>query len=722
MLSPSLPAVAAVALSLLSLPGATATALLEGYGRDPYPVPCAQACQFAGPTALQCPEFEGLSAEEMALAFPSGACMANDTAYLTTVAWCIHSYCDKSIETYKIANFWETKLIAEDGVVLRYTYEEALAQIDPKKPPQPLDLTETVVNRTIATTEDVYIAFLNAVKAYQASGKNESKYSLVVFLSCVIIPIAFSFLRFVPIPERLRSKLYAYLIDPPAFGKKHSAPILGLGIVPTRGQALFIMYIIAINTLAVFEGYPNFQPNGYFPDRRYELMRQIGNRAGVIAFANMPLLILFAGRNSLLLWLTNWSHSTFLLLHRWIAMISIIQVVVHSLLWLQMMVESDSHAEAVTYPYWYWGIVGTLAFCLFWPFSLLCVRKVLYEVFLITHICLAVLAIVASWYHIWYLYEDSSGFEIWLLIAIAVWGYERLLRVLRVSRHGIKRAHITRIEGDQYIRLDIQDVDCHAHCYIYFPTLTWRVWENHPFSVVNCSVGKLNNNIIDSNSSAQSQSETEGPIVMDPDSKETGNVTANRDVIATRTVHPRPGITLFIRAQSGLTKKIAAKANKEGGIPVLIEGSYGHGSTNAFTPTAEYPNVLCIAGGVGITGILPALSSSLSIFARPLGTTKLYWGIKDRGLVDAVKSMIVGDSKDGEKGDETNWGHVESHVMIGSRMNIRQVLSEELENAPGGTIVVVCGPHAMCDEARYACASLARHGAKVRYVEESFSW
>ncbi|KAJ4329254.1 hypothetical protein N0V84_000147 [Fusarium piperis] len=704
MIYSSLPAAAAVALSILSLPSATATALLEGYGRDPYPVPCAQACQFAGPTALKCPEFEGLTAEEMALVFPSGACMANDTAYLTTVAWCIYSYCDKSIETFKIANFWETKLIAEDGVALRYTYEAALAQIDPKKPPMPLDLTETVVNRTIATTEDVYIAFLNAVKAYQASGKNESKYSLVVFLTCVIIPIAFSFLRFVPIPERLRSKLYAYLIHPPAFGKNHSSPVLGLGIVPTRGQALFIIYIIAINTLAVFEGYPNFQPNGYFPDRRYELMRQIGNRAGVIAFANMPLLILFAGRNNLLLWLTNWSHSTFLLLHRWIAMISIIQVVIHSLLWLQMMVESDSHAEAVTYPYWYWGIVGTVAFSLFWPFSLLCVRKVLYEVFLIAHICLAVLAIVASWYHIWYLYEDSSGFEIWLLIAIA-------------------RAHITRIEGDQYIRLDIPEVDCHGHCYIYFPTLTWRVWENHPFSVVNYSAGQLNNSIMDSNLSARSQSETEGLTSMDPDSKETGNVTANRDAIAARTVHPRPSITLFIRAQSGLTKKIAAKANIEGGIPVLIEGSYGHGSINTFSPSTEYPNVLCIAGGVGITGILPALNSSMSMFACPLGTTKLYWGIKDSGLVDAVKSMIVGDSKGGEvKGDETNWGHVESHVTIGSRMNIRQVLSKELEDNPDGTIVVVCGPQAMCDEARYECAGLARHGAKLRYVEESFSW
>ncbi|KPM42327.1 hypothetical protein AK830_g4224 [Neonectria ditissima] len=486
----------------------------------------------------------------------------------------------------------------------------------------------------------------------------------------------------------------------------------------------------AINAVATFEGYPEFAPNGLYPDRIYELKRLIGNRAGVIAFANVPLIVLYAGRNSLLLRLTNWSHSTFLLLHRWIATICILQVMLHSLIWLRLMVEADSHAIAVTYPYWYWGIAGTLGFALFLPFSLLAVRRILYEVFLIAHICLAVLILVSSWYHIWYLYEDSSGFEVWLLIAIAVWGYERFLRVLRVSKNGVKRAYITRIEGQKYLRVDIPDVSAHGHCFVYFPTLTWRVWENHPFSVVNCSAGQLQGNTGDSQSSSRSQSDTESPVLastaIDLASKETGNVTSNAQTVATRrNISSRPGITLFIRPQSGLTKLLAQKAGNEAGVPILIESSYGNSDNNHFAPSPEYPNLLVIAGGVGITGVLPALNSSRSMFARPLGTTKLYWGIKSRGLVDAVKGMIVGEDAKEEKSagsEDTAWGHIEAHTSVGERIDTRKVLTDELERATGGTTVVVCGPLPMCDEARYTCAALARHGANIKYVEESFSW
>ncbi|KAM5353383.1 hypothetical protein ACJ41O_000033 [Fusarium nematophilum] len=313
---------------------------------------------------LECPEFVGLTPEQRALVLPSAACMANDTAYLTSIAFCISARCDHSTPPFEIAKFWNTAMIPgqdDPGVVLRHSYDQALALVDSESPPEPLLPTEISLNRTVAVTDPVYLSFLNTVQSYQASGKNESKYSLLAFLSGVIFPIFFSFLRFLPIPTHLRSKLYAYFIDPPAWGKRHSVPTLGLGIIPTRGQAIFILYIIAINAVAVFEGYPNFSPNGLFPDRRYELIRQIGNSAGVIAFANLPLIILYSGRNNLLLWLTNWSHTTFLLLHRWIATICILQVVLHSLMWLQLMVEADSHAIAVTYPYWYWGIVGILA-------------------------------------------------------------------------------------------------------------------------------------------------------------------------------------------------------------------------------------------------------------------------------------------------------------------------------------------------------------------------
>ncbi|KAM0342899.1 hypothetical protein ACHAPU_009103 [Fusarium lateritium] len=710
-------------LSALVLPATVhAIATLEGYGRDAYQVPCAQACTWGMPTTLDCPEFAELSAEERAAAYPSAACMSNDTAYLTSIAWCIHSHCNKDTKLYKIEEFWETTMIYQSES-LRYSYVEALAEVDAKHPPKPMSEEELMLNRTISIADEVYQAQLNGVKSYKITSKNESKYSLLVFLSCVIIPIGFSLLRFLPMPESFTRKMNAYLLDPPAWGKKHNVPLLGMGIVPTRGQALFILYIIAINAVATFEGYPEFKPNGVFPDRRYELMRLIGNRAGAIAFANVPVVILYAGRNSLLLRMTDWSYTTFLLLHRWIATICVIQVILHSLLWLRIEVEAHAHASAVTYPYWYWGIIATVVFSLFLPFSMLPIRRIMYEVFLIMHICLSVIALVGSWYHIWYLYEGSSGFEIWLIVAMGFWVYERLLRIVRVSRYGVKKAYVTRVD-DKYLRVDIPDVDAHGHCFVYFPTLSWRVWENHPFSVVSCSMDQVSGDSEVSSSSSQVRFEAHDDSTASA-FKEAGGVTSNARGIATRSQNRRPGITLFVQHLGGFTAKLAKRADTGVGIPVLIECSYGHDNHSNFTPTSEYPNTLVIAGGVGIAGVVSALQNSLSMYAQPLGTTKLFWGIKQRGLVDAVKSMIVGEVTSGDKegdGQASRWGHIQAHVTVGSRMDIKQVLTGELEDGTDGTTVIVCGPNGMCDEARYVCAALARHGTKVRYIEESFSW
>ncbi|KAM5341673.1 hypothetical protein ACJ41O_014704 [Fusarium nematophilum] len=724
-------AVAAATLSILSLPATSATELLEGYGRPTYLFPCGSICRQCVPTTMDCPEYVGMTDEERANAYPPATCMANDTYFLTSIAWCINERCDKTVMSYKIAEFWETDMIyglADEGGVLRYSYGAALAQVDPKKPPSPPTPEELVLNRTVGVDDATWLSYSNAVKSYQVIGKNSSKYSLLVFLSGVVMPVGFSLLRLLPIPTKLRSKFYAYLIDPPAWGKKHSVPVLGLGFIPTRGQMIFILYLIAVNAVACFEGYPNYSPNGYFPNRRYELMRHIGNRCGVIAFANIPLVILYGGRNSLLLWLTNWSHSTFLLLHRWVATLCTLEVCVHSLLWLRIMVEADSHAVVVKYPYWYWGIIGTVSFSLLIPLSVYYFRAVMYEVFLIVHIFLAIMAIVGSWYHVWYLFTGTGGYDIWLYISMAVWSYDRFLRIIRVSKHGIKRAYVTRVD-DEYLRVDIPGVDCHGYCYAYFPTVSWRMWENHPFSVVGCNPGQPRN-LNDPHST--SHSDSEGPslsptTVMDPASKEAGIVTSRARTMATRNDRQH-GITLFIRPHSGLTKLLAKKAGVEAGIPVLIEATYGHegktylqGSDSHFAPTPEYPNVLCLAGGVGVTAVLPALNSSLSLYA-PLGTTKLYWGIRSRGLVDAVESMIVGAGVKAEDISDTNWGHIEPHITVGSRINVKQVLQEELEHAVGGTTVVVCGPLAMCDDARNTCAGLARHGTVVRYMEEACTW
>lgn len=305
---------------------------------------------------------------------------------------------------------------------------------------------------------------------------------LIVFLSGVVIPVAFSLLRLLPFPPRLRSKFYAYVIDVPVFGKRHQQPILkGLMYNPTRGQAIFILYLIAINLTAVFVGYHRYSPNLIRPDRSRELVRGIGNRAGTIALANIPLVILFAGRNNMLLWLTNWSHSTFLLLHRWTAVICTVEACLHSAMRLQIVVSDGTHSTKSHVDYWRWGVIATLSFCILLPASVLPFRRSAYEAFLIGHIILVLLALVGAWHHIAYIFKGKEGFDIWLYIAIAVWGFDRLLRLVRLSKHGIKKAYVS-IVDDEYLRVDVPGVDCSGYCYAYFPTLSWRIWENHPFS------------------------------------------------------------------------------------------------------------------------------------------------------------------------------------------------------------------------------------------------
>ncbi|KAJ3537958.1 hypothetical protein NM208_g6108 [Fusarium decemcellulare] len=501
------------------------------------------------------------------------------------------------------------------------------------------------------------------------------------------MPVGFSLLRLLPIPTKLRSRFYAYFIDPPAWGRKHSVPVLGLGFIPTRGQMIFILYLIAINVAA--------------------LMRHMGNRAGAVAFANIPLVILYGGRNSLLLWLTNWSHSTFLLLHRWVATMLTLQVCFHSLMWLRIMIEAHSHSEASKLPYWYWGIIGTLSFSLLIPLSVYYLRKIMYEVFLIGHIFLAIMAIVGSWYHIWYLYSGSGGFDIWLYIAISIWSFDRFLRIVRVSKHGIKRAYVTRVTtstselmspaSTATATVTLTSLPCPGACGRTTPSR----WLDATLATPGPTRRRLHTPTVRNRPCLRLYP------VSDPAAKEAGFISRTR-TIATR--NGQHGITFF--------------AGVEAGIPVLIEGTYGHegktylqGNQGHFAPTPEYPNILCIAGGVGVTAVLPALNSSLSLYA-PMGTTKLYWGIRNRGLVDAVQNMLVGA---GEITD-SKWGHIEPHITVGSRMNVRQVLEEELEHAVGGTTVVACGPLAMCDDVRYTCAALARHGTVVRYLEEACTW
>jgi hypothetical protein len=72
--------------------------------------------------------------------------------------------------------------------------------------------------------------------------------------------------------------------------------------------------------------------------------RYIADRTGIISYACLPWLWMFAGRNNIFLWLTGWSFATFNIFHRHIARWATLCAIVHSINW------SVLEAECTLYP------------------------------------------------------------------------------------------------------------------------------------------------------------------------------------------------------------------------------------------------------------------------------------------------------------------------------------------------------------------------------------
>lgn len=507
--------------------------------------------------------------------------------------------------------------------------------------------------------------------------------SIVLLVSGSALPIAFSLLRFVPFPAPLVTKFNAWFIDPPVSGFCHKMPVAGLFHMPSRGQAIFIFYLIAINVILSAAGYKSRQPNSWHPNASGsdgEITSYVTNRLGVLSFANIPLLFLYAGRNNILLWLTNWSHGTFLLLHRWVAWIATLQAVLHSAIYLEMYLHTGTHASESKLPYWVWGIVATLCMSVLLPSSILPIRKHLYELFLAWHVVLSVFVLAGCYWHILERFQRQWGYENWIYTAIAIWGFDRAIRLARLARNGIKTARVTTIDED-YIRVNIEGVSGSGHAYLYFPTLTWRVWENHPFSVA---------------SAVLPPSDSLGAFKDDPDLEKLGSSTGSSDRDShERRPHQSPakiGLTFLLRTQAGVT----AQLRKRTTLPVLIESAYG-----PHEDLSKYSRLICIAGGVGITACIPYLR------AHP-GATKLFWGARSHGIIDDTASSL---------------GGIEQETFVGKRMNIREVLRRELNDCATAVVVLVSGPSEMADEVRCVVSELGRQkGIKLKLLEEAFSW
>ncbi|KAI1749487.1 ferric-chelate reductase [Xylaria castorea] len=582
-------------------------------------------------------------------------CRASNFPYLSSIAWCIHLYCPDDVRTSTIEIFWETEITGDVHIPPKWSYGEVMANIT--QPPTIVQTdTNVVLNMTTLTTYENWKVTQGTLRYFFREAVLESYFGLSICLTAFGLPVALTWLGYLPFMTSA-SQLIKPFLYPSIFGNYHDRPLpFYLGNVPTVGQSFYIAVVVVLNIIFLAIGYktswPN-QENQWYANRYQELLAYFMWRTGVLAFCHMPVLFLFSSRNNILLWLTNWSHSTYMLLHRWIACLFLFQTLLHSIFALVLYKNTGSYATSSS--------TGCV----------LILRQQAYELFLITHIVSAVICVVGCWYHVYMGYENTFGYEIWLYITVAVWFFDRAARVGRILKTGVRRAKVTDI-GPNIVRIGIQGIRWAApgRCvYVYFPTLSpFRPWENHPFSIIPTPM------LTRDQYGNQIKSETS-------DIEKNHAMAVGSGTVADGMAYTNSGLTLFVRKTAGMTRLL--KTQK--GLFTLLEGPY---STSPTREVLRSDRLLLIEGGIGITGLLP--------FLRCLSNVKLFHGIKaaDKRLMNSFSAFL----------DEVR----EKEIMINQRMDIDALLRTEANLGWSKIAVVVCGPAGMCDDVRAAVARLGK--------------
>ncbi|TIA15405.1 hypothetical protein D6C81_06363 [Aureobasidium pullulans] len=644
------------------------------------------------------------------MAMTSDACYASDRTWLETFSYCVRDKCSQHGVTESKQDQCFAKLAANGEAV-----SNLQSSLPFTAPTVELGTDSTWLNFTGLVNEETYLANYATMKEFVSSEYRHTRYSLITMLFvigiCLIAGRWKSLFTHKVALNSLSLKLDQHLLVPATFNGRHLSPLpYRLGYLPKRALSLFITAYVSLNIIFSAVSFHHVSPNAWYADRRHEIAAYVSNRTGVLSFANLALAILFSGRNNLLMAITGWNQSTMLAIHRWASRVATVQAVVHSIIYTVTYFwtgGSTAYAAEAAKPYYWWGIIATVVLCLAVAFAVLPLRMRSYEVFLIIHIAFAILALMGCWYHIHLRFGSKWGYKVWLYVAFAFWGFDRLMRFFRLM------------------------------FYNYFGSPIAVPWENHPFTIATWGTPESSRNTQTTSPASDHKKAQVHDIEID---------SSSASHMSNETRHPDQMVCLM-RARKGMTAALLEKLKKSGAsslpISVMTEGLYG-GHRTALSPLKIADTIMCIAGGIGITSSMSFLQQyvnetrSLPASGSLMGCATnfvLAWSAREEALLHHVSSSLLPDATTalaqnrhleyrfwctGENGSQDKGLEQGSNLQRG-RMNIEHVVRSVAEKGRR-VVVIVCAPGGMSDEVREAVVGCLRDGMPVDIIEEAFAW
>ncbi|ONH74863.1 Ferric reductase transmembrane component 3 [Pichia kudriavzevii] len=551
----------------------------------------------------------------------------------------------------------------------------------------------------LTTNVSKYYASFKYYKSYYANVDNSTYFAVGIcgyFLALIIIGAIHNFCRETSVAKSINGtrivKLFQrYIVFPTllpggkyyeAYGWKYFT-ILS----PNRAQFLvdFVLMLLQIG----------FYGATYYHATHKNYLRFLADKTGIMSFGKIPLLILFAGRNNFLLWITGWSYNTFLHFHKTLSYWMILDAVIHSISWT--ILELGYYVESLKELYFACGVAATVIGCVMIGQSLHPLRCISYEVFLIGHIVLAIGFIAMCWNHC-----NILGWMEWLVAACCVWFFDRLVRVIRMCCFGIRTAKIS-VVGKDLIKVEVNKPTWVRHSpghyyYVYFAG--WNMWQNHPFT----------------------------------------------------TVQEGDKLCTYIRVKKGLTQRVFETVSANGGKmewKVCYEGPYGG---NGSYMMKKYDDSLLIAGGSGVPGILDEASRTsegkMVWIAQTLDSVKAYEMMLRNVKLDLELYITREQGSEKTMRLKELWGEAESedtsstddksnsateleikscgqqvHAYYG-KPNVAEIVDKYVRESPSSNVgIIACGPPKMMDELSHTMSlNVTKWDKSVDYYSEFQIW
>ncbi|TWU71183.1 hypothetical protein ED733_001259 [Metarhizium rileyi] len=239
--------------------------------------------------------------------------------------------------------------------------------------------------------------------------------------------------------------------------------------VPSLGHAAITTIYLGLNLVCVFANL----------DTNSNMTSNIASRTGWLAVANLVVVMFFALKNTPLAFLTAWSYERLNCLHRISGYVAVTHLVVHAACYSVFFYSIGLASQLLSTGDVY-GIISGSCWVLL-ALAAVFIRRWWYELFYYLHVSLWVVSIVTLGLH---QPKMANKFIYGTIIAGSMWGFDRIIRFVRLVAHSGNTATLTPLpNGGTRVTLANTPLGVTAgkHCFLWIPRL--RLFETHPFTI-----------------------------------------------------------------------------------------------------------------------------------------------------------------------------------------------------------------------------------------------